>query len=297
MRIFSSNVRYKILAFFVAFSAWLPVTARGDNGAIVQRLHYYPYGSIIKDESSGYSFQPYKFGGKEEEPMHGLNLYDFGARQLDYSYTSRFTTMDPLAEKKPWLSPYAYCANNPVRFIDPDGRKFVYAANSTQNFKNDVVTTIKFMNRMNTSGIIKQIMSHSKTITIKETTEDSKFNPNSNIIHWNPTMGVLTDNGVVISPATVLNHEADHALQELNHPEQKAKDRNIPDTNYGNKEEKRVITGTEQETAKKHGEIKEGEVTRTNHGGTRFDTKSPTTTTGKYEVEVTAQQKRKEETQ
>ena len=34
----------------------------------------------------------------------------------------RFTTMDPLAEKKPWLSPYHYCSNNPINKIDPDGR-------------------------------------------------------------------------------------------------------------------------------------------------------------------------------
>ncbi len=36
-------------------------------------------------------------------------------------YCSRFVTVDPLAEKYPWISPYAFCANNPVRFIDPDG--------------------------------------------------------------------------------------------------------------------------------------------------------------------------------
>ena len=34
----------------------------------------------------------------------------------------RFTTIDPLAEKYPSLSPYAYCNGNPVNFVDPDGR-------------------------------------------------------------------------------------------------------------------------------------------------------------------------------
>lgn len=34
----------------------------------------------------------------------------------------RFSTVDPLAELKPWLSTYAYCSNNPINRIDPDGR-------------------------------------------------------------------------------------------------------------------------------------------------------------------------------
>ena len=34
----------------------------------------------------------------------------------------RFTTMDPMAEKKPWLTPYHYCSNNPVNRIDLDGK-------------------------------------------------------------------------------------------------------------------------------------------------------------------------------
>jgi len=33
----------------------------------------------------------------------------------------KFTSVDPLAEKKPWMSPYAYCRNNPMRFVDPTG--------------------------------------------------------------------------------------------------------------------------------------------------------------------------------
>lgn len=37
-------------------------------------------------------------------------------------FSSRFLTIDPLAEKYPWQSPYAFCSNNPVNKIDPDGR-------------------------------------------------------------------------------------------------------------------------------------------------------------------------------
>jgi hypothetical protein len=37
-------------------------------------------------------------------------------------YTSRWLSRDPLAEKYYWNSPYVYCNNNPVKYIDPDGR-------------------------------------------------------------------------------------------------------------------------------------------------------------------------------
>ena len=53
--------------------------------------------------------------------MHGLNTYDYGARQYD-PILARWDRVDPLAEKYYSISPYAYCANSPVNRIDPDGR-------------------------------------------------------------------------------------------------------------------------------------------------------------------------------
>ena len=52
--------------------------------------------------------------------MHGLNTYDYGARQYN-PVTARWDRVDPLSEKYYSVSPYAYCFNNPVKFIDPDG--------------------------------------------------------------------------------------------------------------------------------------------------------------------------------
>lgn len=43
------------------------------------------------------------------------------------------TTMDPLAEKYYSISPYAWCGNNSVRFIDPDGRWVVAHIDVTEN--------------------------------------------------------------------------------------------------------------------------------------------------------------------
>lgn len=91
------------------------------RGIPEQTNHYYPFGSLMGTSSDG-DTQRYKYNGKELDRMNGLDLYDYGARFYD---GIRFTTMDPLAEKYYSVSPYAYCANNPIRFIDPDGRIIV----------------------------------------------------------------------------------------------------------------------------------------------------------------------------
>ena len=65
--------------------------------------------------------------------MHGLNTYDYGARQYN-PVTARWDRVDPLAEKYYDISPYAYCANNPVNAIDPDGKKvYLYATTLPTN--------------------------------------------------------------------------------------------------------------------------------------------------------------------
>ena len=60
----------------------------------------------------------HKYGGKEWNTT--TSTYDFEARYLSPAF-HRFTTMDPLAEKYYSISPYAYCAGNPVNLVDPDG--------------------------------------------------------------------------------------------------------------------------------------------------------------------------------
>ena len=95
----------------------------GSTGAIEQTIAYYPYGAVIADLGTNPTKQPYKFGGKELITLNGLNEYDFGARNY-YPAVPAFTRIDPMAEKYPWLSPYLYCANNPVNYVDPDGQEW-----------------------------------------------------------------------------------------------------------------------------------------------------------------------------
>ncbi|NOY49659.1 MAG: RHS repeat-associated core domain-containing protein [Chlorobi bacterium] len=59
----------------------------------------------------------YKYNGKELQTDFGLDWYDYGWRFYD-PQLARFHTLDPLAEKYSFQSPFIYGANNPIRFID-----------------------------------------------------------------------------------------------------------------------------------------------------------------------------------
>ncbi|MFI3240735.1 MAG: RHS repeat-associated core domain-containing protein [Bacteroidales bacterium] len=62
----------------------------------------------------------YYYTTQEINSFSGLHWYDNMARVAD-PITVRFNQIDPLAEKYPQFSPYAYCANNPINFIDING--------------------------------------------------------------------------------------------------------------------------------------------------------------------------------
>ena len=88
-----------------------------------QSLEYYPSG-VLFGRSTEKERQPYMFGGKELVSMHGLNEYDFTGR-WQYSIIPSFTSMDPLCEKYYSVSPYVYCLNNPLKYVDPDGKQVI----------------------------------------------------------------------------------------------------------------------------------------------------------------------------
>lgn len=73
---------------------------------------------MVKSSNLG---QQYKFGGKEYQPELGLDWYDVSARNYDPAL-GRWMNIDPLADFMKSESPYEYAFNNPIYYIDTDGR-------------------------------------------------------------------------------------------------------------------------------------------------------------------------------
>ena len=91
-----------------------------EDGNVLQQNLYYAWGGAWGDVCTAPGFQSYKYCGKYLDRKHGLDLYDYGARLYDPA-AAFWTSPDPLCEKYYNISPYAFCNNNPVRFIDPTG--------------------------------------------------------------------------------------------------------------------------------------------------------------------------------
>ena len=66
---------------------------------------------------------PQSFTGKERDSETGFSY--FGARYYDSDLMTGWLSVDPMADKYPNLSPYAYCAWNPVKLVDPDGEEIM----------------------------------------------------------------------------------------------------------------------------------------------------------------------------
>ena len=127
-----------------------------EDGAVVESNEYYPYGGLF---SATPSVQPYKYGAKELDRTHGLDWYDSQARFYD-SVLLRTNSIDKKAGDYTWLSPYLWCAANPIHFTDPtgmyllneDGSKVDYLNNTLSENADDGVKTIVFALQLTEQG-------------------------------------------------------------------------------------------------------------------------------------------------
>ena len=108
------------------------------NGNIEEVNHYYPFGALMGDRC-GVSRNKYKYIGKELDTMYGWNMQDHEARWYD-PVLGRWMATDPLQEKYASFSTYYYANNNPLVFIDfngKDGVRIVDEDNKTLTIKAD----------------------------------------------------------------------------------------------------------------------------------------------------------------
>jgi RHS repeat-associated protein len=134
----------------------------GSSLTTTQVAEYYPF---------GYSYQPispagtnkYLYNGKEiqNDVLTSTNLdwYDYGARFYD-PQIGRWNEIDPLAEKTRRWSPYNYCVNNPLRFIDPDGMDIVTIDNQGKEMNRTISKTneVYLANRIVLNGTQKMLI-------------------------------------------------------------------------------------------------------------------------------------------
>jgi RHS repeat-associated protein len=111
------------------------------SGVAAQQVEYAPFGEVVNeyniDWNSG-QVPDFKFNGKELDEENGM--YYFEAR---YQRPPVFISRDVMFEKYPMFSPYAYCANNPLKYIDPTGMIIDPASETEWNNEKQSITNKK----------------------------------------------------------------------------------------------------------------------------------------------------------
>ena len=217
--------------------------------------------------------------------------YDFFGARYYASVLPSWLSVDPLADKYPGISPYAYCNWNPIKYIDPDGKKIVvgtwYGRTLAKlGFNNFEGKTIQRLQRLKSispelNNAISSMESN-KEITIKifSTSQFPKDNPkeaarcdswemgvtatdgSNSSIYYQEDVGFLID-GNYSSADAILAHELGHAENNMNgtsvmynHEEARKPDGKREDKIKGNANERKSIYYENQVRQK------EGEPTR-----------------------------------
>ena len=204
------------------------------TGYAVQHLQYLPFGETFVDQQNGYDSR-YTFSAKEKDDETQYSY--FGARYYD-SDLSVWLSVDPMSDKYPHLSPYAYVGNMPIIAYDPDGRKIVivyrddnnqkqkmeYTPGMTYSGGNEFVSNSisslnhKYATDSQNQNVIGSLVSIKQNVKIKETNRGNKFVPLTRTVRWNQSSAMTTidfftgDGTGAQTPSSGLLHELGHAF-------------------------------------------------------------------------------------
>ena len=216
----------------------------GDTGTVIEASDYYQFGKRIQVTApvsepvggSQYASKPavapvapatsvastsspnrWHFSGKENQSFlgAGIPLLDFGARMYNPAI-ARWTAADPLSEDYHGVSPYAYCVNSPMTYVDSDGRIIHLANNYAGGIEN--------IARISVTSLGSQVISHLiqsndvYTLNSKLFTTDSGYDSNNLNINYvgNPWRRGLPVDGGSFNSMLAMGHELFHAYDHSN---------------------------------------------------------------------------------
>jgi RHS repeat-associated protein len=165
---------------------------------------------LAEQKAGGYSTK-YRFTGKEVDEETGL--YYFGARYYD-PRISLWYGVDPMAEKYPSWNSFNYTMNNPIRFIDPNGKDVIVAGEGDEKFiwtpgakylgENEFIkTTVKSLNELTSDPKLANMDTKNGEANVILSFVGSK-NPNIEIVKSDQTEASETGTQIQFDPSQVL---------------------------------------------------------------------------------------------
>lgn len=255
-----------------------PVAVTNAAGVVIERTDYEPYGSAIgKPNYSGIGFTGHVQDGETGLTYMQQRYYD--------PMCGCFLSVDPVTAydngDMRFFNRYAYAANNPYKFTDPDGREIRFAKGSSADFLRNVAAAIRYLNGAGVARPIGEVALSKEVVTIQQAKDrtdatQTNFDAKTNTLTWADKGGLeVIDSRTLekasISPALGLGHEFEHASNALFDINSMLRDANTFDRTYSNQEERNVIEEYERPAAEKL-----GEGVRDDHSGKPVKVECPT---------------------
>jgi len=180
------------------------------SGTVVEQNDYYPFGMRHPNGLTQLAANRWRFSGKEEQDAaFGIGYSDFGARFYDRS--AAWTAIDPMAENYFPVSPYAYCAGNPIKLIDHDGGVIRLANNKTKAL--DYLAQIAATSVG--KSIVTELISSPKTATFIALLFPVEFNPTHGWISYCNNQLFRNVDGGIMTPMLSFAHEMMHTYDSF----------------------------------------------------------------------------------